>query len=38
MHVVGAQPSQYIVDRWPTGKISWVCSTIFGFAVVPDVK
>src|SRR3954454_25088605 len=34
----GRRPIQYIVDRCPTGYDAWVCSTSFGFAVVPDVK
>src|SRR5919107_3059684 len=34
----GRSPIQYIVDRCPTGYDAWVCSTSFGWAVVPDVK
>src|SRR5215212_7618594 len=34
----GCRPIQYIVDRCPTGYDACVCSTSFGFAVVPDVK
>lgn len=34
----GRTPSQYIVLRCPTGYDVWVCTTIFGFDVVPDVK
>src|SRR6476619_4713262 len=34
----GRTPSQYIVDRCPTGYETWVCSTSFGRDVVPDVK
>ena len=34
----GLSPIQYIVDRWPTGYEVCVCSTSFGFDVVPEVK
>jgi hypothetical protein len=34
----GRTPSQYIVERWPTGYDCWVCSTSFGRLVVPEVK
>src|SRR5213596_3403460 len=34
----GCRPSQYMVERWPTGYDVCVCSTSFGLAVVPDVK
>src|SRR5689334_21015959 len=34
----GSSPIQYIVDRCPTGYDACVCSTSFGWAVVPDVK
>src|SRR5688500_15808127 len=34
----GWSPSQYIVDRWPTGYETWVCSTSLGRDVVPEVK
>src|SRR3712207_6848103 len=34
----GRSPAQYIVERWPSGYDAWLCSTSFGFAVVPDVK
>src|SRR6266487_2314962 len=34
----GCRPSQYIVDRCPTGYEAWVCSTSLGLAVVPEVK
>src|SRR3954447_26358847 len=34
----GCRPIQYIVDRCPTGYETWVCSTSFGCAVVPEVK
>ena len=34
----GLRPIQYIVDRWPTGYETWVCSTSLGRAVVPEVK
>jgi hypothetical protein len=34
----GCGPSQYIVERWPTGYDTCVCSTSFGLAVVPEVK
>src|ERR1044071_253815 len=34
----GSRPIQYIVDRWPTGYDTCVCSTSFGRAVVPEVK
>src|ERR1700730_2784453 len=33
----GGSPSQYIVDRWPTGYETWLCSTSLGSAVVPEV-
>ena len=34
----GCRPIQYIVDRWPTGYETCVCSTSLGSAVVPEVK
>src|SRR3981189_2880060 len=34
----GCSPSQYIVERPPTGYLRWLCRTSFGFAVVPEVK
>ena len=38
MDVPGFRPIQYIVAKWPTGYDTWVCSTSFGRAVVPEVK
>src|ERR1700751_6265534 len=34
----GCRPSQYMVDKAPTGELRWLCRTSFGFAVVPEVK
>src|SRR3954462_1035296 len=31
-------PTQYIVERWPTGELACVWRTSFGLAVVPEVK
>src|ERR1700728_3419107 len=33
----GCRPSQYMVDRWPIGYETCVCSTSLGWAVVPEV-
>ena len=34
----GRSPSQYAVERWPTGYDTCVCSTSLGRDVVPLVK
>lgn len=34
----GRTPFPYMPERWPTGDLTWMCSTIFDWDVVPEVR